>query len=336
MKKIFSMAVMAIALVAAGSLSSCNKDDDNSGNNNNSNTGTNTDCYANVAGRTYQFNADLSFDDFGEASFNARYINPSTPEASVHFSAGVAWESIGKTINLAVSNPEDSYWMRYEDFENTPMFTQNDFYGSVYSDYTDNNTDETYSEPIFASGTLTTEHIEGGYTLAIDGTLKNGTSVQIRLKIAYTEAVIPLTRNSLIYDGVKYEISNGGATRLASGSIQFGSFGNSGTPSVTGHIGNPIEVGVTYFLNEYHNGSSSADYPYDFAIQMDGLEMSYNLYESGFACTINGNEVSEPFTDGEASMSVYNGMMSFMVRGTLYNGKQLKLYLYSAVDAKKN
>ena len=213
--------------------------------------------------------------------------------------------------------------MRYEAWneeneEDMIMFTQCNYEdGGMYSDL---NFDEGTTSSVFTRGTLTTTHTDEGYTLLVEGVLTDGTDVLIKLKVAYTDEVIILTENSVIYDGVKYELS----TNVTSSNdlVRWTSTGSNGVSA----SGSMLEyyTGVGLFLQEQPIGGGN--YYCDFAVDVPGLQLSYAWNYDVLNCTLNGETVSNPFTDGEASIYANNGSMSFTAKGTLTNGKEIKIW----------
>ena len=82
------------------------------------------------------------------------------------------------------------------------------------------------------------------------------------------------------------------------------------------------------FLDE--NPSGSGDYRFDFAIDIPGLQLTYNFQSSGLSGTLNGQPfTTTPFSDGEASISAYYEELYVTVIGVLNNGKEFKLCVYA-------
>lgn len=311
MKKLFS----AIMLIAMAAMVACTPEDDP---NNGGGTNTDSENMVDVGELTTEVNSDLWFDDYGTACFAATWDQP-----LLHFSCRVEWNSLGKTIDLSKPQTGVEYGMRYEacieSEEDMIMFTQRNYGdGGMYSDL---NFDEGTSSPIFTSGTLTTTHTDEGYTLLVEGVLTDGTDVLIKLKVAYTDEVVILTENSVIYDGVKYDLSTN--VTASNGLVHWTSTGSNGVSA----SGSMLEYynGIGIFLQEYP--IPGGDYYCDFAVDVPGLQLSYVWdHVAGLSCTLNGETVSNAFTDGEASIYAYNDQMSFNVKGTLTNGKEIKIW----------
>ena len=199
-----------LALAATAMLfTACGEKENEENNNTNNNGGngggiTNTDNMATVGTISSELVSNIHFDDFGTANISARSTDANR---RTFFGAGIAWESLGRTLNLADPQNDEEYWFRYEVENNDDMlmFTQSNYSGEVNSDL---GHEESTHNPVFTSGTLTTTRTSEGYTLVIDGTLKDGTTVLIRLKMAFTDEIIPLTKNSIIIDDVKYAITS--------------------------------------------------------------------------------------------------------------------------------
>lgn len=274
-------------------------------------------------GNAIPLQSALQFDDFGEANFSGM-CRGNGGLSRAHFGAGIAWESLGRTLDLAAPQASEEYWFRYEEWHDTDMvaFTQNNYLGEVYGEL--NNEDGT-SSPVFTSGTLTTAHVDGGYTLAIDGTLKDGTTVSIRLRVAYTDEVVPLTPNSIIYDGVKYECTSD-ATRSGNGTVQWSLAGQN--VSATGHI-YPGSDNLHAYLHESPIGDG---YRFDFSVDIPGLQLGYDWNDDQLTCTLDGQPVSNPFTQGDAEFNVYNDQASVWAVGTLTNGKVLKFRVKAPIQ----
>ena len=272
-------------------------------------------------GNAIALQSTLEFDDFGKANFAGMYHQGGI---AAHFGAGIAWESLGRTLDLASPQATEEYWFRYEEWHDTNMvaFTQNNNFGNVNGDL---NNGESTSQPIFTSGTLTTAHVAGGYTRALDGTLKDGTTVSIRLKVTHTDEVVPLTPNSIIYDGVKYECRSG-ATRTASGMVQWSL--SDGDATVTGHI-YPGSDNLHAYLHESPIGDG---YHFDFSVSLPGLQLDYDWNNDQLDCTLDGQTVPNPFPEGNAEFNVYTDEAAVWVVGTLTNGKVLKFRMATVLQ----
>ena len=308
-------ALLAMAMVA------CGEKDNAEENNNNNNNGNTTDSENMVKVGTLSSNLEsrIEFDEFGYANIQGAYRNN---DKHIHFGAGIAWESMGKTIDLANPQTDESYWFRFEAIENENMtsFTQNNNYGTVSSYLGDG---ERSSQPVFSNGTLTTTKTDAGYTLSLEGTLTDGTSVIIRLTMVYTNEIIPLTPNSIIYDGVKYTLSTN-ASQQGNGVFNWSSNGTNVTAS--GEI-YPNSNNLHADLTLYPTGD---DYHFSFNITIPDLQLNYEWNDDQLICTLNGEgQPQTPFTDGYAETSAYYNDLSFIVIGTLSNGKTIKLYVQS-------
>ena len=275
------------------------------------NIDTNSENVAVVGSTTTNMTSEVWFDDYGTMNFAANQ----TSGNRVGFHGSVAYSNIGSTINLASPQVGEQYWMRYE--SDACSFTQRYEYGSLYCDI---NHDDAISEPIFTSGTMTTQHIEGGYTLAIDGTLIDGTSVKIKLKMSYSGEVIPLTPNSVILDGIKYEATPS-ATTATDGITHWTLTGDN--INISGNI-YPYSDNLHAYLNEFPIGDG---YRFDFDINIPGLQLSYDWYDDTLSCQLDGATVDNPFASGDGEFNVYDGDVRVTIIGTLTNGKTLKMYL---------
>lgn len=101
-----------------------------------------------------------------------------------HFVADVEMPLIGTTIDLSsVLNAQGRYGFSYEGDLDGEYYEirQGGGYGSIYS-YDQNG--EQIAAPSFASGTLTTINNDNGFTLTINGTLKNGKTFVTRIFVA--------------------------------------------------------------------------------------------------------------------------------------------------------
>lgn len=313
------IALFATAMVA------CDKDDDNNSGNNNGG-GNNTpegNSIAQVGRLAVPLTAGVEFNDFGEASFQGMYASENE-NIRVHFGAGIAWESLGKTIDLSSPQMGEYYWFRYEEWsENEYDFTQNNYLDGAMSSWL--NQGERSDTPIFSSGTLSTTRTDEGYTLVIEGVLVDGTSVNIKLQVPYTEEIIPLTQNSVIYDGVKYEFSTTASQNGGTGNVSWNSVGgNNVTSSGTVYQGsNNLHI----FLQDNPTGDG---YYFDFDVTVPGLQLSYRWDNDQLTGTLNGEPfTSTPFTEGDAETQAYYNELKVTVVGTLSNGKVLKLYVSS-------
>ncbi len=316
MKKIFSILTVTFLAIA---MVSCEKDDDNNGGGGN----TNANNYAQVGSLNTPLTADIFFNDFGEANFNASYNNESE-NIHVHFSAGIAWESLGKTFDLTSGHNSENFWFRYEGWgENECEFTHNNHTDGTLSTWL--NQSEQMTTPVFSSGTMSTARTAEGYTLTVDGTLTDGTKVLIKLDVPFEGEVVPLTRNSVIYDGVKYEFSTTASSDPSTSNVNWSSTGDNGVSS----------SGTVYYgsnnLGIYLQDNPTGDgYYFDFEINTPDIQLSYNWHNDQLTGTFNGVPFnSTPFTSGEASISAYYHEMQVTVIGTLNNGKELKLCVYS-------
>lgn len=303
------MKTKAILCALAASLlflSACKKSETES-----DNIDTNSENVAIVGTSTTNLTSTVWFDDFGAMGFDANQ----TSGSRVGFHGSVAYKNIGTTINLASPQLGEDYWIRYE--SDAHCFTQRYEYGSLYCDI---DHDDAISEPIFASGTMTTKHIEGGYTLAIDGTLIDGTSVKINLKMSYTDEVIPLTPNSVILDGVKYEAS-ASANTATNGITHWTLTGEN--IDISGNI-YPYSDNLHAYLNEFPIGDG---YRFDFAINIPGLQLSYDWNDDTLICQLDGETVDNPFASGDGEFNVYDNEVYVTIIGTLTNGKTIKVYV---------
>lgn len=322
MKKVFSILMVAFAMTA---MVACDKEDngDNSNNNNGGGGGTviDTDNMAQVGDLNTPLESTLEFSDYGEAAFHGMYANEN---AHVHFGAGIAWESLGKTFDLTSGHPGEDFWFRYEGWaEDGCEFTHNNYLDGSIACWL--NQGEQMSDPVFASGTLSTTRTDEGYTLVIDGTLTDGTTVLIKMKVAYTDEVIPLTPNSVIYDGVKYEFTTTATQNAGTGDVSWTSTGDNNVSS----SGIVYQGSNNLHIYLYENPTGGGYY-FDFEVDVPGLELSYNWTNDHLSGTLNGEPFSStPFTDGDAEIGAYYNEMRVTVIGTLSNGKVLKLYVAS-------
>ena len=265
--------------------------------------------------------SELFFSDYGTAQFTGIY---ETDECMARMMVSIGWETLERTIDLANPQANEDYWIRYEygTEDDWLDFTQGCTYGEVSSWL---NHSDKMTEPIFSTGTLTTIHTDEGYTLTIDGTLTNGTSVLVRLKVPFTEVVVPLTENSVIYDGVKYQFSTIATQDGGTSNVSWTSTGdNNVSSSGTIYYGsNNLHI----FLQDNPNGGG---YYFDFSINVPGLQLSYSWSNDQLTGTLNGEPfTSTPFTEGDASIGAYYNEMSVTVIGKLNNGKVLKLWVAS-------
>lgn len=311
-----------VAMMAATIVSCTEKDnEENNGGGGGGNLPDN-DNMAQVGDFSTPLNGDLDFDDFGTARFGGSY---NEGDVHVHFSGEIAWESLGKTFDLSAGYADEEFWFRYERWAETAYeFDQHNFIdGSVSSNL---NHEDRSESPVFTRGTLSTSRTDDGlYALVIEGTLTDGTSVLIKMKASYDEQIIPLTRNSVIYDGVKYTFTTNAEKDNATSNVSWTSTGDNGVSSAgTVYYGsNNLHI----YLNENPTGD---DYHFDFSINVPGLELSYSWDDDQLTGTLNGESfTSTPFTSGDAEIGAYYNDMTVIVIGTLSNGKELKLYVNS-------
>lgn len=311
--------LLTFVAAAAMMFASCgDKDNDNNGGGGNTPDPNNM---AQVGTLITPLESDLYFDDFGTASFEGTYEDGST---HVHFGAGIAWESLGKTFDLTSGHVGEVFWFRYEGWaENGCEFTHNNYADGTLGTWL--NQSERMGEPVFSSGTLTTARTETGYTLKVDGTLIDGTPVLIKMDVPFTEEIIPLTKNSLIYDGVKYEFTTTAQQNGGTGNVTWNSTGaNNVTSSGTVYQGsNNLHIYL-------QNNPTGDGYFFDFNVNAPGIQLDYSWHNDQLTGTLNGEPfTSTPFTEGDAEISAYYNQMSVTVIGTLSNGKVLKLYVDS-------
>lgn len=320
MKKVFSILMVAFAMTA---MVSCSKDDsnDNTGNNGGGDISA-LDNMAQVGSLATPLTADLVIDDFGEAAFQARYQNGD--EVHVHFSAGISYGSLNKTIDLTSGQVDENFWFRYEGWaEDGCEFTHGNYPDGTLSNWL--NDSEQMGSPIFANGTLTTARTDNGYSLKVEGTLIDGTSVLIKLNVPYSGEIVPLTKNSVIYDGVKYEFTTDANFDPATSNVTWSSTGdNNITSSGTAYYGSGNLV-ITLANNPTGDG-----YRFDFAINTPDIQLTYNWNNDQLTGALNGEPfTSTPFTAGEATIHTYNSELDVKVVGTLSNGKEFKLWVNS-------
>lgn len=298
----------------------CGKDDDNNSNNGGGNI-PDPNNMTSVGSLTTPLIGELQFDDYGSASFQGMYA---TENVHVHFGAGIAWESLGKTFDLTTGHVGEDFWFRYEGWaENGCEFTHNNYADGTLGTWL--NDSERMSEPIFSSGTLTTTRTETGYTLKVEGTLTDGTSVLIKMDVPFTEEIIPLTKNSVIYDGVKYEFTTTAQWNGGTGNVTWNSTGaNNVTSSGTVYQGsNNLHIYL-------QNNPTGDGYYFDFEINVPGIQLSYSWHDDQLTGTLNGEPfTSTPFIEGDAEIGAYYNQMTVTVIGTLSNGKVIKLYVDS-------
>ena len=314
MKKIFSILAATIMVMA---MVSCEKDNDNGGG------GENTNNFAQVGDLNTPMTAELFFSDFGEANFNASYNNASE-NIHVHFSAGIAWNSLGKTFDLTSGHNGEEFWFRYEGWaDNGCEFTHRNKNDGTLSTWL--NQSEQMTTPVFSSGTMSTARTSDGYSIVVDGTLTDGTKVLIKLNVPFEGEVVPLTRNSVIYDGVKYEFTTTASSDPSTSNVTWNSTGDNGVSSSGTVFYGSNNLGI--FLQDNPTGDG---YYFNFEINAPNLQLSYNWHNDQLTGTFNGVPFnSTPFTSGEASISAYYHEMQVTVIGTLNNGKELKLCIYS-------
>ena len=310
-----------VALFATAMVS-CSKDDKNNSNGNGGDRPVATDNMAQVGLIYTPLMSNLEINDFGSAAFQGMYANENT---HVHFVAGIAWESLGKTFDLTRGHRGEDFWFRYEGWigENGCEITHYNYPDGTIACWI--NQSDQMADPVFASGTLSTTRTEEGYTLVIDGTLTDGTTVLIKMKVAFTEEIIPLTKNSVIYDGVKYEFTTTATQDGGTANVSWTSTGDNNVSS----SGTVYQGSNNLHIYLYENPTGDGYY-FDFNVNVPGLELSYNWANDQLSGTLNGEPfTSTPFTEGDAEISAYYNEMSVTVIGTLSNGKVLKLYVAS-------
>ena len=320
--------ILTFVATAAMIFAACGKDDtdtttNNGGNNGGGNTPTNSDNMALVGNLNTPLTSDLIFDDYGTANFNSMYVNDAE-EIRVHFSGGIAWESLGKTFDLTSGHAGENFWFRYEGWaENGCEFTHYNYADGTLGTWL--NDSERMGEPIFSSGTLTTARTETGYTLKIEGTLTDNTPVLIKMNIPFTEEIIPLTKNSIIYDGVKYEFTTTAQQNGGTGNVTWSSTGeNNVTTSGTVYQGsNNLHIYL-------QNNPTGDGYYFEFSVNAPDIQLNYYWENNQLTGTLNGEPfTSTPFSSGDIEIGAYYNQLKVTVIGTLNNGKELKLYVDS-------
>lgn len=316
-----------LALAATAMLfTACGEKENEENNNTNNNGGngggiTNTDNMATVGTISSELVSNIHFDDFGTANISARSTDANR---RTFFGAGIAWESLGRTLNLADPQNDEEYWFRYEveNNEDMLMFTQSNYSGEVNSDL---GHEESTHNPVFTSGTLTTTRTSEGYTLVIDGTLKDGTSVLIRLKMTFTDEIIPLTKNSIIIDDVKYAITSTASQNPGTAVVSWNCTGNNNISASGDIYPNSDNLHADLSMNP-----TGDDYHFSFNITVPGLQIEYEWDDDQLIGSLNGTPfTTTPFTEGYAETFAYRNDMSFILIATLNNGKVIKLYVDS-------
>lgn len=315
MKKIKLLLIAAILLTASVSCDKENNDNNNAGGDDVSIQ----DNMAQVGNHVTTLTSELWFDDYGTAYINA-FNNGQNGE--VHFSCTIAWNSLGKSFDLSSGLMDIDYNILYEYLSETETFefSQTNFPdGSIRRSF---NFGDHSDSPVFTSGTLTTSRNDDGqYTLTINGTLIDGTTVDIKLKAKNDSEIIPLTSNSVIYDGVKYTFNTTATRNGGTNNVNWNGIGENGvTTSGTIYYGSN-NLHIPLQLNPTGDG-----YYFDFNITLPNFELSYSWNNDLMTGTLDGEAFSStPFTEGDAEISTYNGLMHVYITGTLSNGKTLKL-----------
>ena len=307
-----------ITFVAAATMmfAACDKDDNGGGNNT-----SDQNNMAQVGNVVTPLEYELSFDAYGTANINGMYAQENI---HVHFGAGIAWESLGKTFDLTSGYVDEDFWFRYEGMAtNECQFTHSNYADGTLGTWL--NHGERSENPIFSSGTLSTARTDNGYTLKIEGTLIDGTPVLIKMDVPFTEEIVPLTKNSIIYDGVKYQFTTTAQQNGGTGDVTWSSTGANNVSTSGTVFQGSNNLGI--FLDENPIGDG---YHFEFEINTPDLQLSYYWHNDQLTGTFNGEPfTSTPFTGGEANISAYYNQMRVTIIGTLNNGKELKLYVDS-------
>jgi hypothetical protein len=184
---------------------------------------------------------------------------------------------------------------------------------------------ERSDNPVFSTGTFSTARTDNGYTLKIEGTLVDGTPVLIKMDVPFTGEIIPLTKNSVIYNGVKYQFTTTAQQDDSTGNVTWNSTGANNVSTSGTIFQGSNNLGI--FLEDNPVGDG---YHFEFEINTPDIQLSYHWHNNQLTGTINGEPfTSTPFIGGEASISAYHNQMRVTVIGTLNNGKELSLYVDS-------
>lgn len=304
------MFVAAVTMMFAA----CNKDD-NGGNTPDQNN------MARVGNVVTPLEYELSFDAYGTANINGMYAQENI---HVHFGAGIAWESLGKTFDLTTGYVDEDFWFRYEGMAtNECQFTHSNYADGTLGTWL--NHGERSDNPVFSTGTFSTACTDNGYTLKIEGTLVDGTPVLIKMDVPFTGEIIPLTKNSVIYNGVKYQFTTTAQQDDSTGNVTWNSTGANNVSTSGTIFQGSNNLGI--FLEDNPVGDG---YHFEFEINTPDIQLSYHWHNNQLTGTINGEPfTSSPFIGGEASISAYHNQMRVTVIGTLNNGKELRLYVDS-------
>ena len=318
----FLMMSVAAAMMMFASCGKDNENDNGNGGGGNNNT-IDQNNMAQVGSLTTPLTSELQFDDYGNAAFQGMYFNDAE-EVHVHFGAGIDWESLVKTFDLTTGHVGEGFWFRYEGWaENGCEFTHNNYADGTLGTWL--NQSERMGEPVFSSGTLITARTETGYTLKVEGTLTDGTSVLIKMDVPFTEEIIPLTKNSIIYDGVKYEFTTTAQQNGGTGNVTWSSIGENNV-SISG----TVYQGSNNLHITLQNNPTGDGYYFDFEVSTPDIQLSYNWNNDQLTGNLNGEPfTSTPFIEGDAEIGAYYNQMTVTVIGTLSNGKVIKFYVDS-------
>ncbi len=301
-------------------MSSCDKENVN--NNNNIDIIAIDDNMAQIEEDVFTLTSSVDFDDYGRAIFTAHSASKRFSDFSL--TAGIPWGTIGKTINLSDLQDSDNFelFIQFFDPENNTDF----FIRQIVSN---GHLDAGVDALVFASGTLTTTRTEGGYTLEVEGTLTNGIYLHVKLNTPYTDEIIILSDNSLIYDGVKYELTVNASEitdtdfyLAATGENNVSFSGRFQWPSPGDYLNLPAGIPPEEFATSI-----------DFSVNVPGLQLHYELNTTREYGTVNGEGTTTPFTDGSLIWGIFGDKegMFFQIIGTLSNGKVLKILIVKYV-----
>ena len=261
----------------------------------------------------------INVNDMGGVYFESR-----NDDKNIAFYSVIPFNSYNKTADITDSEAEEEYSVRLESED--LMFQQRNMDGQFSCIL-----NGSYVEgPLFSEGSLTTTYVEGtDFTLVFSGTMTDGTTVAAKLKAPYTETILPLTENSIIYDGVKVDLTTN-ATIFDDGHVEWEAV-NSENYRIYGTLQPYSENMAFTALHTLPNDYNT--YHIDFNVIHPDVQIEFECqYTEMINSSLNGETVANPFSFGFVTSHLNdNNEMDYQVTGTLTNGKEIKFLVKAPV-----